>query len=877
MKKIIVSLSCLLLLCIFSCEKDDNTVAPVIAEEEEPVIPEPINFEENFGTTVTARFFGRVVDEQNMPIQGATVLIGNTITTTDIFGIFSGIDTTAYEKFAYVTVERDGYIKGSRAVTPSATEVNNIEIMLLKEDVIATISSGEAATVNLPNGTEVFFDGNFIRENGSAYNGQIAVIIKHLSPDDENMEAMMPGMLFAQDASGQAVALETYGMLAIELRSSAGEELQLAEGSTSQITMPISANTNNPPATIPLWYFDEEEGYWIEEGEATLQGNKYVGDVSHFSFWNYDYSYPAINLCITLVDEGGRPLSFTNLDIYSALLNATGTHGYTNVAGTECGWVPQGEQLTITTASTHCDNDPFTTTVGPFTTDTNITITVPSSQNNTEFTGTFVNCDGNNVTNGYIQLFINGDSQIIPVTDGTINYSVAYCNTLQFSLKGIDIANNQITDIVTGTLDGSATIDLGTLSSCSGFVDTDADGVFDTFEDINGDNDLTNDDTDQDGTPNYLDIDDDGDGINTADENYDGDNDPTNDDTDGDQIPDYLDAVDVNIFDSETIATGCNPLIFNLDGIAPQYDNPNMSYAFYETEADALAETNALTSTYEVAFASFIDGSNIYVKVTNTITNATAIASVYLFVVNVDTDNDGLTDCEETTGIDDPDTVSVPSGTSDPNDMNDPVDFTDTDGDGLTDLEETTGNDNPLTVLVPNGTSDPNDPNDPNDPCDPLSPLEDSDNDGLTNCEETTGIDNPNTYFAPDGTSDPNDASSPGDQFYILVSETINEGDGTFSITFIVSPTSNTRTFDINTSDGTAEFGTDYEYGPSLGITLQPGQTQSATYPLTILDDAQQEGDETFSYGAYELISAPGGGAASVWRASGTATIVDND
>ncbi|MBU2997451.1 gliding motility-associated C-terminal domain-containing protein [Cellulophaga baltica] len=59
-------------------------------------------------------------------------------------------------------------------------------------------------------------------------------------------------------------------------------------------------------------------------------------------------------------------------------------------------------------------------------------------------------------------------------------------------------------------------------------------------------------------------------------------------------------------------------------------------------------------------------------------------------------------------------------------------DTTDTDGDGLTDCEESTGIDNPNTILIPNGTSD------PLNACDPDSnhPLCDTDNDGLTNAEE---------------------------------------------------------------------------------------------------------------------------------------------
>ncbi|MDT0540245.1 MULTISPECIES: FKBP-type peptidyl-prolyl cis-trans isomerase [Croceitalea] len=72
-------------------------------------------------------------------------------------------------------------------------------------------------------------------------------------------------------------------------------------------------------------------------------------------------------------------------------------------------------------------------------------------------------------------------------------------------------------------------------------ADHDRDGVPSILEDRDNDTDLFNDDTDEDGIPDYIDFDDDGDGTFTEDEDVDGDGDPTNDDTDGDGIPDYLD------------------------------------------------------------------------------------------------------------------------------------------------------------------------------------------------------------------------------------------------------------------------------------------------------------------------------------------------
>lgn len=74
-------------------------------------------------------------------------------------------------------------------------------------------------------------------------------------------------------------------------------------------------------------------------------------------------------------------------------------------------------------------------------------------------------------------------------------------------------------------------------------TDYDLDGIPSSAEDLNGDNDVSNDDTDGDGFPNYIDADDDGDGIATSTEIEDDEGNiiypyP---DTDKDGTPDYLD------------------------------------------------------------------------------------------------------------------------------------------------------------------------------------------------------------------------------------------------------------------------------------------------------------------------------------------------
>ena len=72
--------------------------------------------------------------------------------------------------------------------------------------------------------------------------------------------------------------------------------------------------------------------------------------------------------------------------------------------------------------------------------------------------------------------------------------------------------------------------------------DHDADLVLSYLEDVNGNGNVFDDDTDGDTFPNFFDTDDDGDGVLTRYEDIDNDGDPTNDDTDEDGIPNYLDS-----------------------------------------------------------------------------------------------------------------------------------------------------------------------------------------------------------------------------------------------------------------------------------------------------------------------------------------------
>ncbi|MCX7547827.1 T9SS type A sorting domain-containing protein [Xanthomarina sp. F1114] len=82
-------------------------------------------------------------------------------------------------------------------------------------------------------------------------------------------------------------------------------------------------------------------------------------------------------------------------------------------------------------------------------------------------------------------------------------------------------------------------------------------------------------DTDNDGIPNHLDMDDDGDGVITMDEDYNGNGDVTDDDLNGNNIPDYLDVEVLNVD-----AISLNTKLFSI------YPNPTTDMIYLQFPGD---------------------------------------------------------------------------------------------------------------------------------------------------------------------------------------------------------------------------------------------------------------------------------------------------
>lgn len=296
--------------------------------------------------------------------------------------------------------------------------------------------------------------------------------VHYLAPNQDETFTQMPGMLFGKRTDGSPTGMETYGMLAVNLYGTNGEVLNIDENTPATLALPVDASTPNAPESMPLWYFDEATGYWKEEGFATKVGNNYVAEVTHFTWWNVDFPLDTVNACFSL--SATNALSNFYYKIIRNETNQTVYSGYTNEIGTTCGLFPKDEGLTINVyGNSACSNGSneviYTQNIGPYSNDftTNYTISLPTDYLETTLSATVTDCDGNSLTSGYAVLGSTGSSntQQVSITNGVINYNLAYCTSNSYYITVYDSTNTVNSNEISLTL-SETTTNLGTLSAC---------------------------------------------------------------------------------------------------------------------------------------------------------------------------------------------------------------------------------------------------------------------------------------------------------------------------------------------------------------------------------------------------------------------------
>ncbi len=303
------------------------------------------------GTTVaapTGTVTGQVASAvNNAPVAGATVSTTAGTTTSGLDGSFT-VPAPANNR-AVVHVEANGFAETFPVTRVVSGQTTTIGVKLLPVGVTTTVNVANGGTVTVLNSTaQVELPTNgLVPQNGGAAAGTVNVSVTPINPAvDPNL---MPGD-FTGVSAGGTTPIESFGAIVVDIRDNAGTRYNLAAGKTSIIRIPLGTLSPNPPATLPLWFFDEATGLWKEEGTATLTGNVpnqfYEGTVTHFSTWNADQ--PALRTWVSgcVRDVNGQPVA--NAWVQSQGVDYTGTDlRYTPTDGTFRVGVRKGGTATI--------------------------------------------------------------------------------------------------------------------------------------------------------------------------------------------------------------------------------------------------------------------------------------------------------------------------------------------------------------------------------------------------------------------------------------------------------------------------------------------------------------------------------------------------
>lgn len=436
-----------ILLLLVGCGKDES-------EAPAPSIPSVSG-----GTT---RVLGQVVDASGAPLSGVQVGSGSASAVTDAVGMFL-LNNAPADHRVVVRCQKAGYFD---AVHGTAAHLNGTTIVRVSMQSSAPDFTGLSSTspqdLQLPDGFRLQLPANgLITATGAPYAGTYAVAVEHFATDAPDFSASMPGGDLTAISDGAQVQLYSYGMASVLITDGVGNELQLGNGASATMRLPIAADqSSEAPATVPLWHLNEQTGLWEPEGDAQRQGGEYVGVVQHFSTWNVDAAWPRARVRGRVRVEGDEELA----PLLPVRIRQVRTYPRSN--GEFDAFVPSEVDLTV-----EVDANPLGLTATPVPIGSlaaNAEQYVELQVNTPGYIVGTLNCPSGSV-NGYAMITWSGGSYFMPLgATGEFRIAAPY-NGEEASLRLVNLNGGIVQELaVTLPTASGAEVSVGTVTLCSG-------------------------------------------------------------------------------------------------------------------------------------------------------------------------------------------------------------------------------------------------------------------------------------------------------------------------------------------------------------------------------------------------------------------------
>jgi hypothetical protein len=256
---------------------------------------------------------GKVTDLANNPMSNVKVSVGDQNSTTNDQGWFSISNVAAGSK-ELITFSKNGSVTTYKVTDVQVGTASFIETAISNVGATASLKAETGGTATTLDNSSVTIGANsLVNSQNSTFTGNAVVSITAFDPSDENQLNAFPGEFMGVSAQNQTSPIKSFGFMDVSVADQNGHELQLASGRSAQISIPVPTSMRSAAGgleTCPMWYFNPRTGTWQEQGYGTYSPSLgcFVGNVSHFSTWNFDILYPAAYVSGRVVDSNGNPV-----------------------------------------------------------------------------------------------------------------------------------------------------------------------------------------------------------------------------------------------------------------------------------------------------------------------------------------------------------------------------------------------------------------------------------------------------------------------------------------------------------------------------------------------------------------------------------------
>lgn len=439
-----------------SCQRDTTTT-----EETTPIIDPPQE-------SIIGSLEGVITNASGLPLNEADVFIGASSTQTNEEGKFAFTDIPLYADGTKIEVEKVGYFSSIRTVNAREGQINHMSLSLLSKNLVFEFETTQGQRIYLE---EAFIDlpsGEYTYQDGGVFNGIVTVTGRWVDPSKLMNINAIPGDLKGYALDNTLQALSPFSLFVLELTDDNGIQLLLPKDAEANVNLPIpNAFRIVAPDELPLWYFDEDNGVWIEEGTVDRSGDFYVGQVSHFTFWTCSLSKISVEINGQL-NLNGQPLSETLLRFYDSDQTfkaeiLTSSEGAFNVE------VPRDTDIFLEVYH-ECSSAVQSYELGSFATpETLDPISLEVAAENVKIEGQVLDCGGQPNSNAFVKIILD-DRKYLYRTDSEGNFSIAFadCDNTELQICAIDVSNSLISEPL--TVDLSSFGNVNSLQTCLPFA-----------------------------------------------------------------------------------------------------------------------------------------------------------------------------------------------------------------------------------------------------------------------------------------------------------------------------------------------------------------------------------------------------------------------